>query len=147
MLTTALASIALLPGLLTPTVAEVKQDTKLPLLLPTTLTASKSGKLYGTGEGGQRLYTFRVSKEKDCTGAPCALATFSGSRDGKVYGERKASLALGRKGRYTPLSCGASCSPPTITWKEGGVVYEISTNATRAQLVRMANSAIKKGPR
>jgi len=40
-----------------------------------------------------------------------------------------------------------SCSPPTIVWKERGIVYEITTNATRAQLVRMANSAIKKGPR
>ena len=53
----------------------------------------------------------------------------------------------GRKGRYIPLSCGASCSPPSVVWKERGVVYEISTDATRAQLVRMANSAIRTGPR
>lgn len=142
-----LASVALLPGLLTPTVTEVKQDTKLAILIPTSLTPGKTGTLYGSGEGGARLYAVRVSTEKDCTGAPCALATFSGSKDGKVYGERKATLAKGRKGRYTPLTCEASCSLPTIVWKERGVVYEISTNATRAQLVRMANSAIKKGPR
>jgi len=147
MLTTTLASIALLPGLLTPTVADVKQDTKLAILAPTTLTAAKKGEFYGSGEGGARLYQIRVSTEKDCTGAPCALATFSGSRDGTVHGKRKATLAKGRKGRYTPLTCGASCSPPSIVWKEGGIVYEITMNATRAQLVRMANSAIKKGPR
>ena len=86
MLTAALASVALLPGLLTPTVTEVKQDTKLAILIPSALPASTKKPLRGSGEGGARLYQLRVSTEKDCTGAACALATFSGSRDGKVYG-------------------------------------------------------------
>ena len=67
----------------------------------------------------------------------------------KPYGTRKVTLANGRKGRYLPLSCGGSCSPPSIQWRERGVLYEIqrwSKNA-RAKLVKMANSAIRAGPR
>ncbi len=69
--------------------------------------------------------------------------------ENKAPGGNRAVLTLanGRKGRYLPMSCGASCSPPSVVWKERGVVYEISADATRAQLVRMANSAIKRGPR
>ena len=147
MLATALASIALLPGLLTPTVAEVKQDTPLPILLPSTMQTTESKELFGAGEGEARNYQLVVSTEEDCGANACSLAWFSGSKGGSVYGDRKATLANGRKGRYIPLSCGGSCSPPSIVWKERGVVYEISMDATRSQLVRMANSAIRKGPR
>jgi hypothetical protein len=147
MLATALASVALLPGLLTPTVADVKQDTKLPILLPSTLSTQETKTLYGSGEGDARMYQLVVSTEEECGANACSLAWFSGSKGGQPYGDRKVTLTNGRKGKYTPLSCGGSCSPPSITWKERGVVYEISTEATRAQLVRMANSAIKQGPR
>ncbi len=148
MLATALASVALLPGLLTPTVADVKQDTTLPILLPVDAARrSETKQLYGAGEGEARNYQFVVSTEKDCGANACSLALFSGFKGDAVYGDRKVTLANGRKGRYIPLSCGGSCSPPSVVWKERGVVYEISMDATRAQLVRMANSAIRKGPR
>ena len=147
MLATALTTVALLPGLLSPTVAEVKQQTPLPVLLPSTLTTSETKTLYASAEGEARMYQVVVSTEEDCGANACSLAWFSGSKGGQPFGDRKVTLTSGRKGKYTPLSCGGSCSPPSITWKERGVVYEISTNATRAQLVRMANSAIKQGPR
>ena len=147
MLAAALASVALLPGLFTPTVAEVKQDTKLPVLLPSSLTTNETQELFASGEGESRRYQLILSTVKDCGANACSTAWFSGSKGGSVYGDRKATLANGRKGRYIPLSCGGSCSPPSIVWKERGVVYEISMDATRAQLVRMANSAIKQGPR
>jgi len=146
-LATALASVALLPGLLTTPVSEVKQDSKLPILLPSTMTTKQSGKLYGDGEGSARNYTFAVSTVKNCSANACAVASFSASKGGEVYGDKKVTLAKGRKGRYIPLSCGGSCSPPSVVWKERGVVYEISTDATRTQLVKLANSAIRKGPR
>ena len=92
-------------------------------------------------------YSIAVSTVKDCSANACAVASFSAMKGIAVYGDRKVTLAKGRKGRYIPLSCGGSCSPPSVVWKERGVVYEISTDATRAQLVRMANSAIRKGPR
>jgi hypothetical protein len=149
MLATALASVALLPGLLTTPVADVEQDSKLPILLPSTMTVKESKKLYGGGEGSASNYSFSISTDKDCGGAnACSVAWFSGSKGGKAYGERSVKLTKGRKGKYTPLSCGGSCSPPSITWKERGVVYEIQVQeATRASLIKLANAAIRKGPR
>lgn len=147
MLAATLASVALLPGLLTPTVAEVKRDTKLPILLPSTLSTQETKTLYGSGEGEARTYQIVVSTEADCGANACSLAWFSGSKGGSPYGDRSVKLANGRKGKYTPLSCGASCSPPSITWKERGVVYEIQLDTTRSGLVKLANSAIRKGPR
>jgi hypothetical protein len=129
------------------TVADVKQDTKVPILLPSSLTTQETKTLYGGGEGEARRYSIAVSTVKNCSANACAVASFSAMKGIAVYGDRKVTLAKGRKGRYIPLSCGGSCSPPSIVWKERGVVYEISTDATRAQLVRMANSAIRKGPR
>jgi hypothetical protein len=146
MLATALTSVALLPGLLTPSVAEVKEQTPLPILAPSTFVTDQSP-LYGSGNGDRRGYQIVVSTVEDCGANACSLAYFSGTKGGKPYGPRKATLANGRKGRYNPLSCGASCSPPSITWKERGVVYEIQADTTRARLVRMANDAIRRGPR
>jgi hypothetical protein len=147
MLASVLASVALLPGLLTTPVDTVKPATTVPILLPATLSTDSKKRLYGTGEGEAGRYQFVVSTRKDCGANACSLAFFSAMEGIAIYGDRKATLTGGRKGRYIPLSCGASCSPPSIVWKERGVVYEISMDATRSQLVRMANSAIKQGPR
>jgi hypothetical protein len=146
MLAAALASVALLPGLLTGTVADVKDQTRLPVLLPSTLQTDQDP-LYASGEGNRTGYQFVVSTERDCGANACSLAFFSATKGGTAYGPRKATLAKGRKGRYNPLSCGASCSPPSIVWKERGVVYEIQMDTTRSRLVKLANSAIRKGPR
>ena len=146
MLATALTSIALLPGLLTPTVEEVKRQTPLPILAPSTF-ATDHRPLYAGGSGDRRGYRIALSTIEDCGASACSVAFFSATKGGKPYGPRRATLAEGRKGRYNPLSCGASCSPPSITWKQRGVVYEIQADTTRARLVRMANDAIRRGPR
>ena len=59
------------------------------------------------------------------------------------------SLALGMKGYYKPLSCGGSCSPPSIQWIQKGVRYEIQANALggKKAFISMANSAINHGNR
>src|SRR4029078_11685934 len=104
------------------------------------VTHRAARKLYGGGEGEAGNYTFAVSTVKNCSANACAVASFSAMKGIAVYGDRKVQRAKGRKGRYIPLSCGASCSPPSVVWKERGVVYEISTAGNRAQLVRMADS-------
>jgi len=146
MLASALATVALLPGLLTPTVAEVNEQTPLPILAPSSITTDLSP-LYGSGSGDRRGYQIVLSTIEDCGANACSLAYFSGTKGGRPYGPRPATLANGRKGRYNPLSCGGSCSPPSITWKERGVVYEIQADTTRSRLVKMANDAIRRGPR
>jgi hypothetical protein len=153
MIAAALTSIALLPGILTPTVAQVKTQTPLPILLPDKFPTDAK-KLYPSGSGDKKSYEFSVAYTKDCGGAnACFGAEFTGMKGGKPFGSHKATLAHGISGRYQPLSCGASCSPPIVSWKENGVTYEIQASAvaphqsSRALLVKMANEAITRGPR
>jgi hypothetical protein len=68
----------------------------------------------------------------------------SGGPVGKRY-----DLEIG----FTPLSCGASCSPPQIVFVVHGVRYTIQANlkktakGDRATLIGAAESAIGAGPR
>jgi hypothetical protein len=152
MLAAAFTTVALLPGLLTSTVADVKDQTPLPVLLPSTMQMDVKP-LYANGGGSEKEYSITIARSKDCGGAnACTLAYFTASKGGKAIGDRKATLARGRVGRYSPLSCGGSCSPPILEWKERGVVYRIQgefgpAKKLRTNLVNMANSAIRKGPR
>jgi hypothetical protein len=152
MLAAAFATVALLPGLLTPTVDQVKTETPLPLRVPSSVPSDYEA-LYPYGGGREREYALGLSAAPDCGGAgACFVAAFSAHRGGKPHGPRKATLARGIRGRYKPLSCGASCAPPTIEWKQRGVVYRIEANVgtkhtERRLMVRMANEAIRQGPR
>jgi hypothetical protein len=149
MLAAALATVALLPGLLTDTVDNVNDQTPLRVLVPSTLKTDESP-LFASGEGGRKSYQIVVSTQEDCGANACSLAFFSAYKGMKLYGSRKVTLANGRKGRYLPLSCGGSCSPPSVQWVERGVLYEIQMDfamIARAVLVKMANSAIKNGAR
>jgi hypothetical protein len=152
MLAAAFATIALLPGLLTSTVADVKQHTPLPILAPDNFY-SDFDELYPYGGGSEKEYSLGVSAAPDCGGAnACFAADFRAEKGGKPFGRGKVTLTKGRHGRYQPLSCGASCSPPSISWKERGVTYTIQAKVVgkktdRQLLAKMANEAIRKGPR
>jgi hypothetical protein len=149
MLAAALSTVALLPGLLTPTVADVKDQTPLRILLPSTMKSDTST-LYASGGGSRKDYQISVSTKEDCGANACSLAFFSAYKGMRLYGTRKATLANGRKGRYLPLSCGGSCSLPSIQWVERGALYEIQMDFAknpRAELTKMANSAIRHGAR
>jgi hypothetical protein len=152
MLASALAAFALLPGVLTPTVAEVKPKTPLPILLPDSMPTD-ARQLYPSGVGGKTSYSIGLAYAADCGGAnACFAADFSAAKGGTPFGRGKVTLARGRHGRYQPLGCGASCSPPSISWSERGVTYSIQAKVVgaatdRQLLVRMANEAIRRGPR
>ena len=152
MLAAAFASIALLPGLLTPTVAEVKQQTPLPILAPDNFYSDFDA-LYPYGGGSEKEYSLGVAAAPDCGGAnACFAASFSAERGGHPSGRGKLTLAKGRHGRFQPLGCGASCSPPSISWKERGVTYTIQAKVVGKQtdrqlLSKMANEAIRRGRR
>ena len=63
---------------------------------------------------------------KGCNGAnACFLASFSGERGGKPQFKKTVSLVHGITGYFRPVTCGASCAPAFIQWKEGKVLYEI----------------------
>ncbi len=59
----------------------------------------------------------RSRRAADCGGAnACSPPTSAPSKGGKPFGTRKVDAGQGRTGRYKPLSCGGSCSPPSIAW-------------------------------
>src|ERR1700749_4595292 len=96
----ALTSIALLPGILTPTVAQVKPHTSIPILLSSKFPTDAK-KLYASGSGKPNSHEFAGAYTKDCGGSNvCFGAEFTGTKGGPTYARGKATLAKGITGRY-----------------------------------------------
>jgi hypothetical protein len=131
-------------------VDEARATSNIAVRLPQTIR-SEFSKLYGnTLPSVDGRYGLVLGAAPGCTGASvCGVANFYGIRGQKFSGGRKVSLAKGRKGRYHKSTCGANCSFPSIDWKQGGVLYtiEFKESTGRKNMVRLANSAIRKGPR
>lgn len=130
----------------------VKAKTQLAVLLPDTMP-TEIDPLYPDSFATRRSYALDLGGVRHCGGATaCFEAEFSAVKGGTPFGMRKVTLARGRHGRFKPLTCGASCSPPSVSWKERGATYTIQANVgdqrtERRILVRMANEAIRRGPR
>ena len=130
----------------------VKARTVVPVLLPDRMPY-EDGPLYAEGAGRSRAWRLNLAAAPDCGNATaCFVAQFSARRGARPYGRRKVRLRGGRTGFYQPLSCGASCAPPSISWRQHGAAYVIQANVgtrrtERRILVRMANQAIRAGRR
>ncbi len=156
LLSTAIAAAAVTVDVPTrlSTVIPKAHDSGVVVLLPSTINLDyePTGRLYIAGAGNKKRgsYTLRLSGTKNCSGNACFLAEFLGEKGAKLgYTTTNVNLALGMKGFYKPLSCGASCSPPSIAWIQKGVRYQIQAKALggRKAFVALANSAIKNGNR
>jgi hypothetical protein len=140
------------PELVEKPLIAVKKGTDIPVLLPSRMT-TEHRKLYSAGRGRANRYEFEIGAVRNCHSATaCFVADFRGRRGGKASGERKVKLANGHRGWFRPTSCGASCAAPGIEWKQEGVLYEIEAKlgtkkTERKILTRLANSAIRNGPR
>ncbi len=122
-------------------------QTSVPILLPQTMEADFR-RFYAEGRATAGAWRFDLGAERDCRQATaCFSAEFKGVRDGKPSGRRAIRLARGRTGYYRPLACGASGSPPSIEWRERHTLYSIQAKVAKRELLRMANSAIRSGPR
>jgi hypothetical protein len=132
---------------------EVKAKTVVPVLLPQTMPYDGTGKLYTASAARSRAWRLDLAAAPRCHEATaCFVAVFSARRGGSVAGGRKVALRGGRAGHFHPLSCGASCSPPSIAWRQHGAAYVIQgrvggIKTERRILVRMANEAIGHGAR
>jgi hypothetical protein len=139
-----------LPKLFAKQVTRAKAKTDVPILLPQVFR-SDFRRHFPEGSARARGWTFDIGAAKNChTATACFVAEFGARRGGQPSGDRTVQLARGRTGFFTPLSCGASCSPPSIQWRERGAVYTIQAKVVgreRRALVRLANSAIRRGPR
>jgi len=131
---------------------KVKAKTVVPVLLPDTMPFEDI-KLFATGHARSKAWRLDLAGAKDCNEATaCFVAEFSARRHGNPSGPKKVTLRGGRTARFQPLSCGASCSPPSISWRQHGAAYVIQAKVgTRKSekriLVRMANQAIRAGRR
>lgn len=136
-------------------IAEVAERTDVAVRVPASIDLDFDGRAFGSGTATRRSYALGLDATEDCGGAnACSLASFTGERGGAYAFTRKVTLARGITGRYKPLSCGASCAPAAVEWKQGGARYTIQAKvgvvgaaAQRAALVRAANSAITATPR
>ena len=110
----------------------------------------KPSKTFASGSATKKSYSLELDAAKECNGSnACFLAFFSGTRGGKPAFKKTVSLTHGITGYFKPVTCGASCSPAEIQWKEGKVLYEIQNKGGggRKAMAHLANSAIKGGDR
>ena len=133
----------------------VAERSGVDVLVPEAIALDFSGRVYAFGGARRNGYTLSLAGDPQCGGATaCFLADFSARRGGRPFGPRRVRLAHGIRGRFKPMTCGASCLPPSVAWKRRGVVYTVTAfvdqsadAAQRRALVRAASSAIRRGPR
>ena len=141
-----------LPRLFAGELATIRAGTDVPVLLPQKLP-SESRRHVPSGGADERGWTLAIGAVPDCGGATaCFIASFSATRGERPHFRRRVTLSGGQVGYFKALSCGASCSPPVIEWYRAGVLYAIQATVgtqrtERRLLIRMANSAIRSGPR
>ena len=130
----------------------VEAKTRIPVLMPDTLP-TEIDPLYASSFATKKTYFLDLAGAPHCGGATaCFEAEIRGEKGGTPFGPKPVALARGRHGHFKPLTCGGSCSPPSIAWKERGATYTIQANVgnkhtERRILVKMANEAIRRGPR
>ena len=134
----------------------VKSESGIDVYLPSHLrvfTTARRAK--GTASSEDGFYDLELGIGSRCNGAnACYLANFTGTQGAEPAFGRRARLTGDRRGYWKPITCGASCSPAEIQWVQDDVLYSIATKAvgstarsTKATLVKLANNAIKAGPR
>jgi hypothetical protein len=141
-----------LPQLFAGEIRDARTRTEVPILIPDALP-SDFRRHFHDGRANPAGWTFRIGAVRGCRGASaCFIAEFRGREGGTPTNRRSLRLARGRTGWFRPLRCGASCSPPSIQWRERNALFTIrakvgTRDTERRLLVRMANSAIRSGPR
>ncbi len=138
------------PATLGDRVDDARAESGIPVLVPETIKSEFKKLFPNSLPAGEGRYALVLGAAKRCNGASvCGVANFYGIEGEKLRAGKKVKLAKGRKGRYHKSRCGANCSFPSIDWKQGGVRYVIEyKEATgKRNMVKLANSAIRKGPR
>jgi hypothetical protein len=130
---------------------EVRKNSQIAVRLPSYLDAGiKPRRVRGfvdTVDPGE--YHLYLGVGKQCNGATvCTVAWFSGKYGARKTNPEHVKLARGISGRFRDVTCGASCAPASIQWKQKKVRYEIEVKGgSERKMVRLANQAIKAGPR
>lgn len=130
------------------------EETPVGVMLPQSLPFDYSGRLYASTEVTEGAWFVSLAGAKDCRGAnACTLGTLSGVQGGERNNRIRVRLADGKNGWYRPLSCGGSCSPPSIEFVRNKVLYGIQAKVfqrgkgAKRILTDAANSALAAGLR
>ena len=141
-----------LPSLFAHQIAAVNRAPHAPpVLLPRSMPLDAT-RMVPTGGAQRSGYDLEIGAVKHCGGAnACFVAGFTAVKGGKIFGRRVTVKGASRAG-FTPLSCGASCSPPQLDFVWHSVLYTIQANlktkqTDRVALIAAAASAISAGPR
>jgi hypothetical protein len=131
-------------------IPKAKKKTGLPVRLPQRVYPGI--KSYAAAHITRKSWVFELSAARHCNFATaCYLAGFYGERNGKPDFKRKVKLAHGITGYFHRVTCGASCAPAVIQWKEGDVLFGIENKNPgkheRRNMIKLANSAIRHGDR
>ena len=131
---------------------KVRARSMLPILLPSSmkLDFDKGQRLFRATSSHRGGYDLQLNAAPRCGANVCFAASFSAQSGHKLGSRPNVTLTRGIAGHFQPLSCGGSCSPPSIAWVLGGVRYAIQAKALpgrRADMVAAANSAIRAGRR
>ena len=142
------------PAIFKSKLASVKSKSGIDVYLPSRMRVFvKPSRARGTVSTDEGFYSLDLGIGSRCGGATaCYLANFTGQRGEEPALGRRVKLADGRTARWKGITCGASCSPAEIQWVENDVLYTIATKGVsfkkeKATLVKLANEAIKAGPR
>jgi hypothetical protein len=131
----------------------VEKATSVPVLLPDRLRlAGRTPRLYASSSAQRGGWLLALEGAPGCGGAnACFVATFEGRRGKGLPARANVRLARGVRGYYHPIGCGASCSPASLWFVRGGVLYAWQIKdppaPVRGSLVTMANEAIRAGAR
>ena len=131
----------------------LKRATRVPILLPTTLlVAGPARPVYAFGSATATSWGISLAATRRCGGADaCFVASFDAEAAKRLPDRANIRLAGGIPAYYHPISCGASCTPASLWFVHGGVLFSWQVNdpqrPVRTSLIRMANEALQAGPR
>lgn len=135
-------------------IPKVESKSGISVRLPSTIPSYvKPKRAFPSGSSTRTSYHLDLGAAKTCNGAnACFIAAFLAKENGKPAFKRTVSLIRGITGYFKPVTCGASCSPAFIQWKQNGVLYEIelkglASNKEKSGMKALANSAIRGGDR
>lgn len=143
-----------IPAVMGDKLAALVEETPIGVLLPESMPFDYDGKLYASVDAREKGWEVVLAGDPSCNGAnACTLAWISAQKGAKRSNRVKVRLTGGRNGWYRALSCGGSCSPPSIEFTRAGVLYEIQgkvyekRRGDKATLIAAANSALRAGLR
>ena len=132
---------------LAPQIAKARTG-KVAVLLPASIRNDVAHRLYGSATVSANGYDIQLAYAPGCHDATaCFFADFQAG-PGRLTFRTRVALAHAVSGAFQDISCGASCAPASIEWREGGVLYGVQyVLGGKAAMIALANSAIDAGPR